>query len=185
MYWLKNYSIILDQIKKKNDSPLNPFQSGCFTHIKKRTLLVNDFYVTNIGTELYKYGVWLYTYIITSVIKFCNFFSIIQSTTRRDRNYFPFFFFCGTSDDDVDDGDKTHLGVTSNFRPIVILNNLWGRTMAIMIYSVFVHGPWAAHLNILTYTHTDVFIYIFELVCVCVCICVYAYFYILLFSLRT
>jgi len=28
-----------------------------------------------------------------------------------------------------------HLRVTSNFRPIVILNNLWGRTMAIMIYS--------------------------------------------------
>jgi len=31
--------------------------------------------------------------------------------------------------------DEMHLRVTSNFRPIVILNNLQGRTMAIMIYS--------------------------------------------------
>lgn len=31
--------------------------------------------------------------------------------------------------------NEMHLRVTSNFRAIVILNNLWGRTMAIMIYS--------------------------------------------------
>lgn len=63
--------------------------------------------------------------------------------------------------------NKMHLGVTSNFRTIVILNNPRGRTMAIMIYSVY------RYTCILQYVHAypysvyrySVFVRIMYIVC--------------------
>jgi len=53
--------------------------------------------------------------------------------------------------------NEMHLGVTSNFRPIVILNNLRGRTMAIMIYSVYTRTQ--SMCAVRTYTNAYYIIY--------------------------
>lgn len=65
-----------------------------------------------------------------------NFASIFPFFTHHDDRFFVTApRMTATEATTTTETNEMHLRVTSNFRAIVILNNLWGRTMAIMIYS--------------------------------------------------